>query len=79
MIDELNVFLINENSGRILHKSIKEALPSYQRDINVHQCAIPLDVSPYQTYTVYVHLTATDAKNSICNFRNSSFLSDIFR
>lgn len=62
MIDELNVFVINEKSGKILHKSIKEALPSYQRDINVHQCAIPLDISPYQTYTVYVHLTATDAK-----------------
>jgi two-component system, sensor histidine kinase LadS len=62
MIDDLNVFYVHEKSGEITHKTIKEALPVYQRTINVHQCAIPLQVIPYQTYTVYVQLLTLDAK-----------------
>jgi two-component system, sensor histidine kinase LadS len=62
MVDELNVFLVDEKSGKILHKSVKEAIPSYQSNLQVHQCAIPLDIIPYKIYTVYVHLVATDAK-----------------
>lgn len=62
MIDDLNVFYVNEESGKIIHKSISETLPVYQRSINVHQCAIPLEILPYQTYTVYIQLLTLDAK-----------------
>jgi signal transduction histidine kinase len=62
MIDDLNIFYINEKTGKIIHKSINETLPVYQRTINVHQCAIPLEIQPYHTYTVYVQLLTFDAK-----------------
>lgn len=62
MVDELTVFLVNEKSGKILQKSVKDAIPSYQSNLQVHQCAIPLDIIPYEIYTVYLHLVATDAK-----------------
>jgi signal transduction histidine kinase len=62
MVDEFTVFLVNEESGKIVAKSIKDAIPSYQRNIQVHQCAIPLEITPYSTYTVYLRLGTTDAK-----------------
>ncbi|WP_428654126.1 sensor histidine kinase [Runella sp.] len=62
MINHLNLFLINEKSGSIFKKTVKEAIPGYQRELNVHQCAIPIDIIPYETYTVYVQIKATDAK-----------------
>jgi signal transduction histidine kinase len=62
MIDDLNVFYVHEKSGKIIHKSISETLPIYQRNINVHQCAVPLDILPYETYTVYIQLLTLDAK-----------------
>lgn len=62
MIDELNVFLINEASGKIIKKTVRDAFPTYQREISVHQCAIPIDILPNQNYIVYVQLVGTDAK-----------------
>ncbi|MFN8348014.1 MAG: 7TM diverse intracellular signaling domain-containing protein [Spirosomataceae bacterium] len=62
MIDELDLYLIDEESKKIFHLSAKDAMPYYQRGINVHQCAFPLDIHPYKTYTVYLRLIATDAK-----------------
>lgn len=62
MVDEITVFLINEKSGEIITKSIQDAIPSYQRNIQVHQCAIPLEITSYTPYTVYLRLITTDAK-----------------
>ena len=62
MIDELDMYLVDEESKEMFHQSVKDAFPAYQRDINVHQCAFALNISPYKTYTVYLRLIATDAK-----------------
>lgn len=62
MVDEITVFLVNEQSGEIITKSIQDAIPSYQRNIQVHQGAIPLAITPYTPYTVYLRLITTDAK-----------------
>lgn len=62
MIDQLNVFLINEASGEIIKKTVRDAFPTYQREISVHQCAIPIDILPNQNYTIYIQLVGTDAK-----------------
>jgi signal transduction histidine kinase len=62
MVDEITVFLVNEKSGEIITKSIQDAIPSYQRNIQVHQCAIPLEITSYTSYTVYLRLITTDAK-----------------
>ncbi|WP_028664238.1 sensor histidine kinase [Runella zeae] len=62
MVDELRVYLLNETSGVVTRKTLKETFPGYQRNINVHQCAFPLDLIPGQVYTVYIHFYSADAK-----------------
>ncbi|MCU0339278.1 MAG: histidine kinase [Spirosomaceae bacterium] len=62
MIDELYCHVVDEQTGQVTVKSLKESIPGYQRDINVHQAAIPLDLVPFKNYTVYVHLVSADAK-----------------
>jgi len=62
MVDEMFCFLVNETTGETTRQSLKEALPGYQRDINVHQAAFILDLVPYQNYTIYVRLVSGDAK-----------------
>ncbi|AXE19492.1 hypothetical protein DR864_17975 [Runella rosea] len=83
MIDELNVFLINEASGEIIKKTVRDAFPTYQREISVHQCAIPIDILPNQNYTIYVQLVGTDAKLiklklSETHYFYSSYLDEIW-
>lgn len=62
MVDELRIYLLNETSGVVTRKTLKETFPGYQRNINVHQCAFPLDLIPGQVYTVYIHFYSADAK-----------------
>lgn len=62
MVDELRIYLLNETSGVVTRKTLKETFPGYQRNINVHQCAFPLDLIAGQVYTVYIHFYSADAK-----------------
>lgn len=62
MVEELYCHLVNEETGQVTIKSLKESIPGYQRDINVHQAAIAFDLLPFKNYTVYVHLVSADAK-----------------
>ena|GEM_PF-1994679 len=62
MIEELEMFLFDEHTGAFSHQTLKEAIPGYQRNINVHQCAIPLELSPFTPYSVYIKLRTGDAK-----------------
>lgn len=62
MVEELDVFVFNEQTGEVNHQTLKEAIPGYQRNINVHQCAIPLELVPHVLYSVYIKLRTGDAK-----------------
>lgn len=62
MVEELEVFVFNEQTGEVKRQTLKEAIPGYQRNINVHQCAVPLALAPHVLYTVYIKLRTGDAK-----------------
>lgn len=62
MVEKLYLYLVNETTGEVEFKTIKETFPAYQRDINVHQAAFPLELVSHTNYTVYLYMISEDIK-----------------
>jgi signal transduction histidine kinase len=62
LLDSVDCYQINEHTGAVITKPGGRMRLSRLRDIDAHEHAFPLEVTPNQTYTIYLRIAGNGAK-----------------